>query len=239
MSWENYKSKFKIPKNYKSLITIDFQKQFLEEIHLINGYAVDMFACDTLFHEESTSGWNVAFLNACKKFNTTELIKYLKTLEWEDSEQFDDAFLDMLMENHLVLPGWESDEIEKQLNIPTKDFDNCISCGKFFKFEDMTKVKDDETGELCSFAECKNCSNEDNVSPIQIDIFKSLKEYLDVDKNDVFYCESCGHYHLNKFKTKNEICKYCELQKESEYESANSYYRKSLKETREWIKKIK
>lgn len=229
--------KYSIPQNIRNLMDLDFQNQFLEEMHMIFGIAIDMFSWNELFNYENTSGWSEAFLNTCRKTNKKEIIDYYRTLGWEDGDIFDDNLLDMLIDSKIVLPGLYDDEIVRQLNISIEKFDSCIHCGEYFLLEDMKQVIDDETGETCSFSECKNCLDEEGIEPLKIDILRALKELINIDEKDIFYCEECGHYHLNKFKQEGNKCLYCKINEESENKNANNYYSTSIKENKKWLGK--
>lgn len=217
---------YKIPSKIKELITNNFLEQFIEEMHMITGLAIDMFGWDHLFNYESTGAWNAAFFSACDKTNNYELLTYYRKLGWEDGDLFDDTILDLLEERKMILAGLESDEIAKRLGIDEKQIYYCYDCGQYFKEEDMTYFEDDE--DKCLYV-CKKCEKNIDVTPLKYDVLTSLKEYINIDSSDIFYCESCGHYHLNKFKTNNGICKYCEIQNKSENKNANNYYQECLK----------
>lgn len=227
--------KYSIPQEIRDLMDLKFQNQFLEEMHMIFGIAIDMFSWNELFNYENTSGWSEAFLNTCRKTNKKEIIDYYRTLGWEQGDIFDDNLLDILIDSKLVLPGLYDDEVNRQLGIPLEKFDNCIHCGDYYLLEDMKQVVDDETGESCSCSECNNCLEVANVAPLKIDIFKAMKELINIEEKDIFYCEECGHYHLNKFKKENNKCLYCNINEESEYQSANNYYKNSIKENKKWL----
>jgi hypothetical protein len=207
---EKYKNKFNIPEDIKELMDVEFQRCFLDEMHMVFGWAIDTFGCDDLFNMEGTAGWNKAFKYTCQKTNHPDVLKYYNSLNIDDSDNFDDAFLDMMMEGSQVLPGWESDEIEKQYALSSTEFEKCCKCGGYYINRDLDQVVDEETGEAASASICKGCQGIKITVPITINIHQALQDYLGLSEKDIFFCKECHHYHLTRYKAKTSLCKHCE-----------------------------
>lgn len=228
---------FKIPEEIQKSIDIKFLKQLHEELHCIFGISLDMFEMNDIFQKESTTGFAVAFLNACKKLKKENLVKYVRSLDWADNDLFDDYLIDRMKEEKLILPGDEELEIERQLGIPNLEVYDCCECGKFFRKEDVIQLKDEETGELISACECKNCLNVKKVEPLLINRKQAILEHLNVKESDIFFCELCKKYYLKRWK-KKEICHYCEIMKHS-HKHNNSYFLRARNLGVKWSKNIK
>lgn len=229
-----------IPENIKELADKKFIEQFYEELHRICGFGLDDFEIDTYFNMEGTSAYSVSLANTCKKLKQTELAKYLKSIDWIQSDVFDDFLLDRMVEEKLVLPEFEDDEIERQLGIPASEIRQCMKCGKYFHNKDVIDLIDTKTKEPLCVSECLTCNSngELETKPLEIDRKEAIKFYLGLEEKDYFYCENCKKFHLNKFKTESGICEHCQIQAHSTIQNANSYYRRALKASAKWMKEI-
>lgn len=229
---------FKVPKEIEQSINIRFLEQLQEEMHCVFGLSLDMFEMNDIFQKESTTAFITAFLNACKKLKKEDLVNYVKTLDWYESDLFDDYLIDRMKEEKLILPEDEETEIEKQLGISSLEVYECLQCNQFYKKEDVIQLKDEETEELVSACKCKNCSEGNNiVSPLQIDRKKAILHYLKYKENEVFYCENCKKYYLKKWK-KGNICHHCDILQHSRNETANHYYLRARTIATKWSSSI-
>lgn len=226
-----------IPQEIKDSIDTKFLEQLHEEMHCIFGMSLDMFEMNEIFQKESTTGFVVAFLNACKKCKKKDLVNYVKGLNWDENDLFDDYLIDRMKEEKMILPDDEEKEISKQLHIPEEEIYQCIQCQQFYKKEDVNQLIDEETGELVSACECKNCSKEEKVFPLLIDRKKTITENLKYNKNEFFKCNGCGKYHLNKWM-KGAVCHHCDIMSHSRNKNANRYFLKARTTSLRWSKEI-
>lgn len=217
------KIEYTMPKEFKGMITYDFCKQFLKELHLIFGISLQNFDYDSVSLMEGTSGWNVSFSNVCKQQKKDELYKYYCFLPWYESDIFDSELTQILVENKLLLPFSEIDEISRQLKIDINDITCCGTCGRYFTAASGDVIEIDEFEHVC-----KECLKKEKVKPLNYDIFKAIKFYLNYDKNDYFICKKCGKIHSNNHKGE-QYCLYCE-QELVPNTNVNKYYRESLEE---------
>jgi len=65
---------YKIDKEIECMITYDFCKQFVKELHMIYQLTAQNYDYDTLL--DNTGGWHAAFTNACRKLGKDDLYKY-------------------------------------------------------------------------------------------------------------------------------------------------------------------
>ena len=165
-----------IPEHIKELITLDFLKEFRNQISRIYGYSIGDFTENSIPYDVSTTGWATAFGKTCINTNSKKLYNYIKTLEWYDYENFNDELVEILIESGLIL-GDLSIIIKNQLGIEEDELIECSLCGKFYikamvvalsnEFEiyrclhchDMEKISDEnEDGDMTNYH--KNCINE-------------------------------------------------------------------------------
>ncbi len=231
-------SSLEIPKEIKKSVDILFLEQLYEEMHCILGLSLDMFEMGEILQKESTNGFTIAFLNACKKLKKNNLISYVRKLDWADSELFDDYLVDRMKEEKMILPDDEEKEIERQLGINALNVYDCCQCGKFYKKEDVIQLKDEETNELVSACECKNCfENSETVVPLIIDRKEAILHHLKYKEDEIFFCKSCQRYYLKKWK-KGEICHNCDILTHSKNKSSNSYFLKARTVATKWSSTI-
>lgn len=224
---------YMIPQEIKDSIDEAFLEQLHEEMHCIFGISLDSFEMNEIFQKESTTGFTVAFLNACKKCKKDNLIKYAKGLDWDESDLFDNYMIDKMKESKMILPNDEESEIERQLGIPKEIVYQCIQCGKFYKKKDVKQLVDEETKELVSACECKNCSNGESVSEILIDRKRAILEHLKYKESDFFQCKKCRRFHLKRWM-KGTICHNCDILSHSKDEHRNRYFLKARATTLQW-----
>ena len=157
---ENVYIGYKIPENIKELITDEFLKEFRNRLFRICGYSLEDFAETGISMCTSTSGWYVAFWKACKLTNNSQLLNYYNTLDWYDSDLFDDELAHMLIEKKLIL-GDLSEIIEEKLGIKEEDLRVCNDCRKYFSKDMVVKINEDEEEDGIWFSKyrCLHCQD--------------------------------------------------------------------------------
>ena len=137
---------YKIPKDIKDKISLDFLKQFRSELFRIHEYyALDCWYDETLGVNSGTSGWATAFGLAAMKTNHDWLYEYMETLPWYDFDIFADEVSYMLVENHLMLDSKEK-YIAQTLGLDEKELHRC-----------EPETEDDYGRYLCDY--CQDAKN--------------------------------------------------------------------------------
>ena len=77
---ENGSIEYSIPENIKNLITPEFCKLFMKELHMIWGFSLEDFDYDSVGYCEGTAGWYESFTSTCRKLKQDELYKYYLSL---------------------------------------------------------------------------------------------------------------------------------------------------------------
>lgn len=177
---------YEIPEDIKKLITDEFLKEFRAQLFRINNeYSLDTFAEYGIPLNTSTSGWAAAFFNICRKTNNMELFDYWNSLEWYDSDIFDDELADMLIENHLIL-GDLLDVIKEQLEIKEEDIVICDECGGWFTRDMVIEIpEEDEDYHLSAFRclHCQDVADSDEEHKYTTDYYRQSYDAM------VLYCE--------------------------------------------------
>lgn len=93
---------YKIPQEIKEQFTKDFIADFLLNITQVFNLKEPISYFDTIVYLESTCGWTDAFKNTCQKHNIEYVFAYYSSLEWRDSDLFDDELGDLLVEYGLI-----------------------------------------------------------------------------------------------------------------------------------------
>lgn len=90
--------KYEIPVRYKRCIDENFIRQMLFGVFLFlpNGADFDSIK-EWLDYSEGTAGYMEAFKHACIVENHIGLYEYYNSLEWYDSDLFDEQLSDMLI----------------------------------------------------------------------------------------------------------------------------------------------
>ena len=164
-----------IPENIKTLITLDFLKEFRNQLSRIYGYSIGTFAEDSIPYDVSTTGWSTAFGKTCINTNNKKLYNYRETLEWYDYENFNDELVEILIESGLIL-GDLSKVIENQLGIKEDDLIECSICGKFY-IKDMVAVLSEEH-EIYRCLHCNDIENTSNENEDETDYHRNCIEEI-------------------------------------------------------------
>lgn len=94
--------KYKIPQEIKTKFTKDFMVDFLINIIQVFNLSKPICYLDDIVYLESTCGWVDAFRNTCQKHNIKDVFVYYDSLEWYNSDIFDDEFGNLLVEYELI-----------------------------------------------------------------------------------------------------------------------------------------
>jgi len=167
-----------IPERIKELITLNFLKEFRNQLFRIYGYSIGTFAEDSIPMDVSTNGWSVAFSKTCINTNSKELYNYRKTLEWYDYENFNDELVEILIENSLIL-GDLSKVIESQLGIKESELRECFECGELYIDNMVIKLTDEEYTHYI----CLHCNDIKNTSDKNEDVTDYYKNCIDEINN--------------------------------------------------------
>jgi hypothetical protein len=148
---------YKMPKDMKDKISLEFLKQFRSELFRIHEYyALDCWYDETLGVNSGTSGWATAFGLAAIKTNLDWLYEYMETLPWYDCDIFADEVSYMLVENHLMLDSKEK-YIALTLGLDEKELHRCDECQQIYLKEDMKEIEpeteDDYGRYLCDYCQ--------------------------------------------------------------------------------------
>ena len=169
---------YEIPKHIKELITLEFLKELRNQLFRIHGYSIDTFAEDSILFSPSTGGWCTSFSKACISTNSKELHNYWDSLEWYDSDIFDDELSNMLVENGLIL-GHLSEIIESQLGIKESELRECFICGKLHTVDMVIEAKEDDWDTY----RCLHCNDIKNTSDGNENSTNYYRSCLDEIKN--------------------------------------------------------
>lgn len=151
------KHEYSIPDDIRKLITREFLENLRDELYKANNLALSDFYMDTLFHFENTQGFDVAFGLVCINSNIDNLYVYSESLPWDDGDLFYSSVCDMMIENHLVLPGFASDYLAEQLKLKKDEFVDCCECGKHFLRKLLIEEKHGDTNYIQYI--CNKCEN--------------------------------------------------------------------------------
>ncbi len=91
--------KYKIPEKIKSQLTLEFQKDFVENLKSLMNVELTI---ESFLYAEGTCGWSDSLSKALQKNNLNGILKYYQNLEWYDSDLFDTQLSDLLVENKLI-----------------------------------------------------------------------------------------------------------------------------------------
>lgn len=169
---------YKIPQEYRSMCDKKFLEVFRHELYKIYNLSLQDFSSDSVLIDGGTCGWNTAFGMACLKTNKSELFKYYITLDWYDSDLFDEEIRILMEEYKLVLKGTLENFIAQNLNLDISEFTYCSKCGKYFLITDMTRDK-----ELYqTYVDC---------------------EAIEEAKYDCYICDECRDKDIEKYPNAN------------------------------------
>ncbi len=135
---------YDIPEKYKEMITIDFLREFRNQLFKMHDYySLEVFADQGIPINTSTTGWYAAFGKTCLLQKKEELLDYWHTLEWFDSDIFDGIVADMMVEKKLILDDAAS-VIANQLGMQPEEIEICRECYKYFPKELLTLCEETE-----------------------------------------------------------------------------------------------
>ncbi len=222
---------YSIPQNIKKLITPKFCTQFLKELHMIWGVSMHDFAYSNVGYCEGTAGWNEALTTTCRKLSVDKLYIYYASLPWYDSDLFDAELTEMLVEQKLILPTPEQDEIARQSGVSSDDIEICDGCYQYFYKQDLCFLQDENDAFENKYL-CKQCMNEKTLIPLTWDKKRAIYEVLEKTEGDYFICEKCGNAHYNHHKGE-KYCLHCEQEKVPNT-TINKYYRDGIELNKEY-----
>lgn len=98
------KEPYEIPLYVKEELTYDLCEEFLSGLAVIFPEVLfSDYAENVVENFLSTTGWELAMYNACKKKKKNRVTTYIKTLDrWEDADDFDAAFFELLKTYGLI-----------------------------------------------------------------------------------------------------------------------------------------
>ena len=227
---ENGSIEYSIPENIKNLITPEFCKLFMKELHMIWGFSLEDFDYDSVGYCEGTAGWYESFTSTCRKLKQDELYKYYLSLPWYDSDIFDYELTQILVSEKLLLPESETDEIAKQLGISSEDICVCDQCGKYFRKTDVVEKNEEDID--YSIYVCKHCEGIGEAYPVVCDTKKAIHDILGKTKEDYFVCDKCGKIHSINHKGE-KYCLNCEQEMVPDT-NVNYYYREGIIENEKY-----
>lgn len=242
MSEQNNSLEYIMPDEIKAMLTKDFCKAFLKELHLIFGVSMSYFDMDYYVYQGGTSGWGIAFATACRKTHNDELYQHYERLDWYLSDQFDGMLEDMLVAYKLVMPEFEAHEVARQNNLSNDDVVACDLCGRYFHVKDTQLVECKELDipedeEPYRDVVCNECHSKQKSTVLAYDVMSAIKHHLNLNDSDVFWCKKCQKLHFIEHKGK-ETCLYCEQSPAENGGSANQYYVNMFEEAKSYKKRI-
>lgn len=92
---------YTIPQEIKEKFTKEFIADFLNELVIIFDDKPINYIDET-FAFTGTVGWDMAFMIACKKHGSSEVIEYYHDLEWYESDMFDDELISLMLDYGLI-----------------------------------------------------------------------------------------------------------------------------------------
>lgn len=91
---------YEIPDDIRSAITLEFSKVFFEQLNKIfnsdNYMEQYKWFFQEVFYFEGTHGWNTAIKNTSQIVGCPQIYDYYCTLDWYDSDLFDDKLFDIV-----------------------------------------------------------------------------------------------------------------------------------------------
>lgn len=87
---------YQIPPEYKQQFSKDLMLTFGNE--LLKIFSKDFTLGEIVMNFSSTTGWDLAFHNACDKCDKKDLYEYYRHLTWYDSDLFDDEVEELFYE---------------------------------------------------------------------------------------------------------------------------------------------
>lgn len=202
----------KFSKKIKKINNKKFAISMLEELQKIFDIGLPIIYDDSLIYISGTCGWEAAFYLTCKKLSILDVYEFYCSLDWIESENFDEEIENILINHKLVYYGDIGKFLEKKYNLPNLTIWRCDACGKYI---DKKEGKIEE--EL--YFSCKDCDSSTGYT------FTIEDLNLDINPSDYFICNKCKNIYLNAVKGK-EHCIHCEQGK-------NKYYRDIIGEINE------
>lgn len=227
---------YSIPQDIVRHIDFEFCETMLKELHLICGVALEDFDYDSVGYIEGTGGWYEAFVNSCRKLQKDELLVHYISLDWYESDLFDEVLTNMMVSYKLLLPTFASDEVARQNGFLPEDVAICDECGELFNKNELLKISECSEDHDAVYL-CRKCKNDDENHPLILNKERAIKELLGVDSSKYFTCEYCGKIHYNYNKGK-KFCLYCEETERSENKNANNYYRGNMEANEKYVRSL-
>lgn len=231
---------YEMPKEYKDMCTIDFLTELRNQLFRMHEYYhLGLFADEGIPINTSTAGWYAAFGKACILCDKLELLKYHKTLEWFDSDIFDDELSNMLIDNHLILDFHEA-YFKKYLNLEyEKDYDYCVDCGKYYFSKDLSIALEQIDEEDKSCTNCKGTGAAKSLNDILLEkvggIENLIENELGIKKESLIICNNCKNIYTKEM-VKDTTCFYCLDKLENDEYPTTKYYRDALREIEKVLK---
>lgn len=124
-----------IPKKYKKMIDLNFLQYFQYELHLMFGLSLNDFRDTGPLSNQGTAGWHDCFVKTCINFNKNELLNYYESLDWYQSDLFDDELADMFIQYKISLDKSILDLILEKLRYEENEIFQCHVCGKYYPID--------------------------------------------------------------------------------------------------------
>ena len=174
---EDFSVEYTIPEHIQKLITDDFLKEFRNQLFRLHPqYSLETFAEEGIPEGTLTFTWSTALGKACLLTHNEELLDYWRTLDWYDSDLFDDQLSQMLIDRHFIL-GDVSKIIEEKLGIPEKDLKTCCDCGRLYTKDMMAKLTRKEKKEAMGDYRCLFCQDKATGEKYFEKVEQELREY--------------------------------------------------------------
>ena len=214
---------YAIPKEYKKDIDKKFCKKMLQELHIIFKVSLEDFDYECFSYLEGTGGWYESFATTCRELKKDKLLIYYNSLEWYDSDLFDAELTECMVNNKLILPKSEIEEVARQNNISADKIVYCEECGKYVDKKDAIYNK-----KIFKMYYCQNCETS---KKYELDKKKAIKEWLKLNNSDYFICEKCKKANLIYNKGK-KFCKSCE-------KGNSNYYKEQIDQNKKYAMNLK
>jgi hypothetical protein len=108
---------YKMPDEIKKKIPKEMLMTFKETLDSVFTDRVNLKGStynNYYFYLQETTGWGIAFKESCEKTNSMEIYEYYNSLDWFDSDLFDDEFCLMMVKEGIMDEGEE--ETEEEIN---------------------------------------------------------------------------------------------------------------------------
>lgn len=152
---------YEIPENVRTLVTVEFLKEFRKQLFRIHEYySLADGEFEGILMSTNTSGWEVAFFNACKNTDVLEIYDYSRTLPWYDSDMFSYQISEMMIKSKIILRDMR-EIIANELGIDYNDIVKCYECGKYFTKDSTIEIEADGENSYI----CLNCNDMEHKNP--------------------------------------------------------------------------